>query len=141
MTKGDESQNVKKAALGGKVISLVRSNADRDRIAEIALRWDERAARYPLQVRNNSLQMMPIKEFTDDMVFLINQVLSQLSELAPVDAERVSNLDIKWQEFEMNARRDMDAGRRVPIGIGKLIHDIRYLCGLLDKKFEPSLTS
>ena len=117
------------------------TKTDADRVADILLRWDERANRYPTQLKANQLQMLPIKEFTEDMVFLIGQALVKLPNLSSADAERVKNLDLKWQEFEMNARRDIDAGRRVPIGLGKLVHDVRYLAGLLDVKpdLNPTL--
>lgn len=116
------------------------TKADRDRVAEIVLRWDERASRYPTQTRNNQLQMLPVKEFTEDMVFLIGKALEVEKYLGPGDAETLRNLDLKWQEFEMNARRDIDAGRRVPVGLGKLVHDVRYLAGLLAVAPEPSPT-
>lgn len=116
------------------------TKVDRDRVTDILRRWDERANRYPLQTKQNQLQMLPIKEFTEDMVFLIGKALDRLSSLAPADAERLRNLDLKWQEFEMNARRDIDAGRRVPIGLGKLVHDVRYLAGLVKPASEPAAT-
>jgi len=107
-----------------------------DRVAEIELRWAEHARRYHADVAANRNQMLPIDEVVSDVRFLIDR--ARENGLATgKEADRLANLDTEFQEFEQSSLRAIDAKKRVPFGIQRLVGIFSFLARLA-KSPEPA---
>lgn len=97
-----------------------------DRIGQLEAKWLRLADRYKADVAANRLQMLSIKEVVEEVRFLIDKARDNPAVPA-ADAECLHNLDIEFQELEQSSLRAIDANKRLPAGIGRLVGIVKFL--------------